>query len=438
VIRPRRARHLFLFLVAAGFLAAAPAFPSGFQIMTQGAKATGMGLAFAAVANDPSAVFYNPAGLGWQQHFASEAGFGFITKVGGEFEGDNPFPGVGSTGTQHKTTFFTPTFFGVVPLTREINLGVGAFSQYGLGFRWDNPNNTWSGRFLSENARITSVDLNGALSWRLVPQVAIAAGADFRLSKVELERNNATFNPVSGSIVDTADVKLNSDFWENSGWGWNAGIMIKPVESISIGAAYRSSITVDYAGNATFTQILTGNAVLDGIVASRLPQGDQPAATEIKFPASINLGLAFVIAKNTTIALEADWTQWSNFGELLIDFANPAIPDLDRITAWEDSWAYRVGVEQKFGQYAIRLGYYQDNTPQPLADVGPILADNDRDGYTIGFGYDTEKWGFNISDLYLKVKDRTVASSDVSTDNFYGTYLKEAVNIAIMSFRLSF
>ncbi len=436
MIRPRRARQLFLFLAAAGFLAAAPAFPSGFQIMSQGAKATGMGLAFAAVADDPTAVFYNPAGLGWQQHFSSEAAFGFITKLSGEFEGDNPFPGVGSTGEQHKTTFFVPTFFGVVPLTREINLGVGVFSQYGLGFRWNNTDNDWSGRFISENARITSVDLNAALSWRLLPQVAIAGGADFRLSKVELERNNGTFNPVTSSIVDTADVKLNSDFWDNSGWGWNAGIMIKPVPEISIGASYRSSITVDYAGNATFTQILTGNAVLDGIVAARLPQGDQPAATEIKFPASMNLGLAFVIAKNTTIALEADWTQWSDFAELLIDFENPAIPDLDRITAWEDSWAYRVGVEQKFGKHALRLGYYYDNTPQPLADVGPILADNDRNGYTIGYGYNTDKWGFNISDLYLKVKDRTV---DVpNTDNFFGSYNKEAVNIAIASLRLSF
>jgi long-chain fatty acid transport protein len=434
VIRPRRVRQIVLSLVF-GFLAASPALPSGFQIMSQGAKATGMGLAFTAVADDPTAVFYNPAGLGWQQHFAGETAFMFITKIGGEFEGSNPFPGAGSTGDQHETTFFVPTFFGVVPLTRELNLGVGVFSQYGLGFRWENPNNTWPGRFLSENAVIKSVDLNAALSWRVLPQVSIAAGADYRLSYVQLQRNNATFNPLTSSFTDTAWIKLDSSLWENSGWGWNAGIMIKPIPEISIGAAYRSSITIDYEGTATFNQILTRNAVLDAIVASRLPQGEQAVATEIEFPATLNLGLAFTIADCTTIALEADWTQWSDFGELLIDFANPAIPDLDRITAWEDSWAFRIGVEQKFGNgAALRLGYYYDNTPQPLTDVGPILADNDRNGFTIGFGYNTAKWGFNISDLYLHVKDRTV---DVpNTDSFFGTY-KENVNIAIASFRLS-
>ncbi|HYV40752.1 MAG TPA: hypothetical protein VEO02_03075, partial [Thermoanaerobaculia bacterium] len=56
------------------FLTAIPAFPSGFQLNTQGARAMGMGLAFTAVANDPSAIFFNPAGLGWQKHFEAEVG----------------------------------------------------------------------------------------------------------------------------------------------------------------------------------------------------------------------------------------------------------------------------------------------------------------------------------------------------------------------------
>ncbi len=435
--RHRSVRHLGPFLAALGFLAAVPASPSGFQIMSQGAKATGMGLAFTALADDPTAIFYNPAGLGWQEHFSGEGNFMFISKIKGDFDGANPFPGEGSHGDQHKTTFFVPTFFGVVPLTKEVNLGIGVFSQYGLGFRWDNPSdNPWPGRFISENAVIKSVDLNPVLSWRVTPAIAIAAGADFRLSFVQLERNNATYDPLNNVVADTARIKLDSSLWDNTGWGWNVGLMVRPSPAFSIGASYRSAITVDYSGDANFTQILTGNAILDALVHSRLPQGPQAVATSIKFPATVNIGMAFVIAQNTTLSLEADWTEWSDFGELLIDFENPAIPDLDRHTNWKDSWAYRFGVEQKIGPcWSIRSGYYRDNTPQPTADVGPILADNDRDGFTIGFGYNTPKWGVNVSDLYLKVKDRTVDVAN--TDNFYGRY-RETVNIAIASFRLSF
>ena len=59
--------------------------------------------------------------------------------------------------------------------------------------------------------------------------------------------------------------------------------------------------------------------------------------------------------------------------------------------------------------FAVRAGYYQDKTPQPVDDVGPILADNDRNAYTLGFGYNTERWGVDVSDLYIEFKDRDTA-----------------------------
>ena len=117
-----------------------------------------------AVADDPSAIFFNPAGLGWQKHFEAEIGSSFLTKVKGDFEGQNPFPGVGVSEDQHKTTFVLPTLYMVAPLTNELNFGLGIYSPYGLGYRWDNPD-TFTGRFISQNAVIQSVDLNSVFSY---------------------------------------------------------------------------------------------------------------------------------------------------------------------------------------------------------------------------------------------------------------------------------
>lgn len=433
---PIRSRHsgLFWSLSLLAFLAAAPASPSGFQIMTHGARATGMGLAFAAVADGPSAIFYNPAGLGWQQHFSSELGSSLITKVEGDFEGSSPFPGAGVRETQHETTFVVPTFYAVLPLTADINLGLGVFAPYGLGFRW-NDAETFSGRFISQNAVVQTTDINPVVSWRVLPQLAIAVGADYRASGVQLERNNATFNPFTQAFVDTAHVKLKSELLDNTAWGWNAGILFKPVPAFAIGAAYRSAIQIDYEGEARFTQRPTGNAAFDALVASRLPTGKQEVRTSIEFPASANLGVAVTLPGALTISVEADWTGWSSFDRLDIDFENAAIPDLERVTAWEDSWAYRVGVEKKFRSFALRAGYYRDNTPQPLEDAGPLLADNDRDAYTVGFGIGTDRWGIDVSDLYLKVKDFDTTGR--SNDGFFGKY-KESVNILAASFRVAF
>ena len=42
---------------------ASTAFAGGFRLPEQGAKAMGMGFAFTAQADDPSAIYFNPAGL---------------------------------------------------------------------------------------------------------------------------------------------------------------------------------------------------------------------------------------------------------------------------------------------------------------------------------------------------------------------------------------
>ena len=434
--RPRRVRFRPVSAAVALllFLAAAPAFPSGFQVNNQGARAMGMGLAFAAVADDPSAIFFNPAGLGWQKHFEVEIGSSFITKLKGDFTGENPYPGSGRTEEQHKTTFVLPTIYIVAPLTSEINFGLGIFSPYGLGYRWEDAE-TFSGRFVAQNAVIQTADLNPVLSFQPFPAFSLAVGADYRFSKVMLERNQPAINPFTNSVVDVAHIKLNSDLTDNHGWGWNAGILIRPVPQFSIGAAYRSRIKVDFDGTAKFEQRPTGNAQFDGIVASQLPQGSHPVTTRIDFPESLNLGAALTLPGAFTVSGEADWTEWSSFKTLDIIFPDLTGRDLHRVTAWENSWAYRVGLEKKFSNVAVRAGYYRDKTPQPVQNAGPILADNDRDAYTLGFGYGTERWGVDISDLYIKFKKLDTAGR--SQDNFFGQY-KTSDNVFAFSLRVSF
>jgi long-chain fatty acid transport protein len=430
-----RLRLAILAAAAAAFLVSADAYPSGFQVMAQGARASGMGLAFAGVSGDPTSIFFNPAGIAWINHVDGYLGATFITRTEGDFTGANPFPGEGVTETLEKNWYWYPNGYLVLPLTPELNVGLGSFAQYGLGLKWNNPNTTFTGQFISQNAVIQSIDTNLNFSYKLFPQLSIAAGVDWRFSKVQLERNQAAVNPFTGAVVPVAHVKLNSDLLENSGWGWNAGIMFKPVESITIGAAYRSSIDIDYEGEATFTTRPTGNAALDALVAASLPTGNPPVLTEIDFPSSVNLGVGIEFGPQWLLALEADWTEWSNFSSLTITFPTLVGRDLFRPTLWEDSWAYRVGLEKGFGPWAIRAGYYYDNTPQPDFDVGPILPDSDRNVYTFGFGYNTERFGFDVGALWLAFKERAILPPIPQTDDYYGTY-KETGLVLTAGFRI--
>ena len=253
---------------------------------------------------------------------------------------------------------------------------------------------------------------------------------------MQLERDIARQNPFTQSFADIAHVKLNSDLIDNTGWGWNVGLMAKPFEALSIGATYRSHIKVDYDGTAVFIQRFTGDQTFDALVAAQLPQGEHPVTTSIDFPASINIGAGIHLGPEFIISLEADWTEWSKFSSLNVAFTDLVGRDIHRNTLWTDTWAYRVGLEKKFGSFAIRAGYYYDNTPQPTFDVGPLLSDNDRNVYSAGLGWDTERWGFDIGALLIKFRDRDVTQPP-QTDNFFATYSETGLVLSA-GFRLNF
>ena len=429
--------RVFLALAIVGFLVSRPAFSAGFQIMVHGARAAGMGLAYAGMSGDPTTIFYNPAGMAWVNHFEGYLGANFLTRTEGQVEGANPYPGEGAIAYQQQNWYFFPDGYAVIPLTADLNFGLGGYAQYGLGLKWQDPNTTYNGMFISQNAVIQTLDTNAVFSYKLFPQLSIAAGVVYRFSKVQLERNQAAIDPFTGAVVPVAHVKLNSDLLDNGGWGWNVGIMYKPVEAVSIGAAYRSSINIDYDGEATFTSRPTGNAAFDALVAAALPTGNPPVATSIDFPSSLNLGAAIDLGAGFTLALEGDWTEWSKFQSLAISF--PTLPgrDILRITDWSDTWAYRVGLEKRFDScWAIRVGYYYDNSPQPDFDVSPLLPDSDRNVYTAGFGYNTERWGFDVGALLVKFKDRAILTPP-QTDNYFGTYSETSLVLSA-GFRLAF
>jgi long-subunit fatty acid transport protein len=82
--------------------------------------------------------------------------------------------------------------------------------------------------------------------------------------------------------------------------------------------------------------------------------------------------------------------------------------NVTRYTNWSDTWAWCVGAELKCWALKCSVGYYQDETPQPLADVGPGCPDADRQGYTIGLGIPLGGggWTLDVGYIYVAVDDR--------------------------------
>src|ERR1051326_4530917 len=132
-------------------LASGSAFASGFALPEQGAKAVGMGGAFVATADDPSAIYYNVAGLAQQRSAEFLVGGTAIT-FSHQFTGDpkDPFTS-GQSGRYRAHTFAPPNAYFILPIGSNITAGVGVMTPFGLRTNWQEPR---GGRFLSRGADV--------------------------------------------------------------------------------------------------------------------------------------------------------------------------------------------------------------------------------------------------------------------------------------------
>lgn len=412
-------------LICAAMVAAGPAFGSGFSIFEQGAKASAMAGAFAATADDPSAIFYNVAGIAQQRRTTFLAG-GTAINFNNEFKGDptDPFT-AGTTGKYARHTFIPPNAYAILPIGSNLTAGVGVFTPYGLRTDWEDP---WVGRFQSRDANLKAVSVEPAIAWQSSSGViAIGVGAEYRRAKVSLNSNSGAINPFSGRIVDVANAYLTSDW--NSAWGYNVGVLFKPNKSWSIGASYRSDMDIDLDGKATITQIPTGNAQFDAIIASRLTPS-QPISTTIPFPATTVVGIATTAIPTWTIEADVTQTTWSRFKALPINFHTTPAASVVRVQNWEDTYSYRLGFNKAAtADWDVRFGALYDENPQPTERVSPLLPDSDREGVSFGVGYHKGPWIIDISEFLLHFKTRS--TNGISAENFNGTYKTNATLLSV-------
>ena len=259
-----RSRRGALLALAAVFLWAgsAPfARAAGFSIFEQGARGMGFAGAFTAVANDPSAIFHNAGGVAFLKGKNLYLG-GTIVSPSFDFAGDDPYPGAGTVETSASAHIAIPAIYYTHQFSETVVFGLGVHSPFGLRTEWANPDQ-FTGRFISQRADLKTLSINPTVGFKLADRLGVGVGFDFRLAKVELDRNVPTVNPFTQKVADIAAAHLASDW--NSGLGFNLGVLARPSDAWSVGLAYRHKVNVDFTGSAIFNQILTGNGQLDAL-----------------------------------------------------------------------------------------------------------------------------------------------------------------------------
>ena len=423
--------RLFGLLAAVAGLVLAPAtgWGAGFALFEHGARAMALGGAFGATADDPTAMYFNPAGIAFLPGTQFAVGATLITESS-TFHGSDPYPGQGYSVDMKKQIFYPPHAYVTGEITGDLHWGMGVYAPFGLGTWWPND---YAGKFISKRADLKVFDFIPTLAYKFSDNLAVGLGADYFYSVLSLTKSLPAINPYTQQVAEVGQVHLSTD--PQGGWGWHGALLAKMEGGLSLGLTYRSEVKIDYKGTASFLQFPTGYPDFDAIVASQLPFNTRPTAkTSIKYPSQERVALAW---HGGAWGVEADWIRdgWSSFKDLPIIL--PAYPQLseDRVENYKDSDNWRAGIEYRTSpMWAWQLGYVHDKNPVPAASVSPLLPDSDRTGYCIGASLNfSPKSRLDVSYMYLPFKDRS--TNGVNSDAYDGSY-KTTANL--LSFTWSY
>lgn len=398
-------------------LASSGLYASGFSIYEQGAKATGMAGAFIAQANDVSSVFFNPAGMAGQKGFQLGVG---TTLIFPQFSFTGPVAVDKNLYTKADAQTFTPsTFYATYAINEDLAAGFGFFTMYGLGSTWPSD---WVGRELATTSDVKTFTLNPSVAYKVLDNLSVAVGVDYVIGQVSLEKS-AGYIPAIGDYVES---KLVADA---TGFGFNVGLKYNASDDLSIGAVYRSEVSMDFSGDATFSYRST-TPQIDAVLGAWFPK--TTGTSTLVLPALMGVGISYNFTRDLTA--EFDWMQiaWSSYDKLTVKFADPIGPDQSKETVairnYQDSYSLRFGMEYRVNKdFSLRMGYMRDNKAVPDANLEPSLPEGDRNLFSLGAGYNFGSVTVDAFYMALQQEDRTITNSEVQFGSnpgafFNGTY----------------
>lgn len=395
-----------VFLVV--MLAAETSFAAGFRLPEAGAKAMGMGFAFTAQADDPSAIYFNPAGLTQLEGRNVMLGGAFVQLYGSTFEGITPLTGGASATERQKTLQYVVPNFYYTRTYKESGLawGIGVYSPFGLSQQYE----SWTTSVFRNQS--TKIELkmgvvNPTIAFDIDECLSVGFGIDYMYGTARFGRT-----PVSG-IGNVYEFEQDG---KADAWGYNFGILLKPAESFRIGASFRSGFELDSKNeDTTLTGIHPAVAGLFGGGAAFRTKG----SATVNVPATFALGAAYT-RDRLTVEADADWTFWSSYRNLMItirdEVRNPAtggpvLVSTNSEKDWRDVCAFRFGAEYRAtDRLALRAGFAYDPSPAPAETLGPELPDADRLNYMLGVGYRIGAWTIDLAGMYIDKKDRRVSN----------------------------
>lgn len=390
-----------------GVLVTSFANASGYAINEQ--SASGMGNAYAgraAMAEDASVVFYNPAALGLLSGTQVSGGLGYLN-VETEFNLESATstygtPLQGSDGGDFVPEAYIPYIYVTQELIEQVDYGFGVYAPFGTSAEYSED---FVGAGFADETSLTAVALRGALGYQIDDSFSIGLGLDLIRMQGTLSKSVDLLHPAYGS-----DYLNYENHFEASGEGSGVRFDVSALYQFNntrFGFIYRSEADITLEGQSSFRN--EGVAVTAPVV---LPSGDvsllapiplnvadQDSEVPLTLPQSATFSLVHQIDQ-LQLQFGATWTDWSSFQHLKIFGTDPstigALAQLDAqgvqighvVEKWEDVWAFAAGASYQLdNQWLLRAGYAYDQSPIQDQYRTARVPSTDRQWITAGLRY---------------------------------------------------
>jgi len=381
-------------------LASGSASAAGFQLLEQ--NASGIGNAYAgsaAVAENASTIFYNPAGMTQLQ--AREASVGLsLVRPSFKFSDQGSRAGVLSGNAQDAGDWAAlPNAYLSWALNKDLYVGVGIGAPFGLVTEY---NRDWIGSAHSIKFDIKTININPSIAWRVNEMVSLGFGVNWQRMEAEYVRR-------AGTIA--APLPLASTFAtldaDDDSWGWNVGALFTVSDATKLGVSYRSKVKHELKGSLDFAGAAEGLHPLGATT-------DSSASADVELPDVFIFSLAHKLNAKWELLGDVSWTGWSSIDKVEIVRASGALSGtiaqtLD--TDFQDTWRVALGANYQLNDaWKLKFGVAFDETPVKSAEKRlTSLPDNDRIWFSFGGQWKANKTStLDLGVAYLYVDDTDI------------------------------
>ena len=393
---------------------------AGYAILEQSAEGQGTSHAgSAARAEDPSTLFYNPAGMarlpGYQFSISGTLIMPQSTLQSGSASTNIPggtVPVIGTVGTDAGVNAGIPALYGTAQIAPNWHIGLSVTAPYGLVTQYP-PSSI--ARYYALTSQLSTIDIAPAVSWQALPTLALGASLIVETAAARLT-NAVDFGTIGaglglgrfGLLPGRAD-GIATLKGSGTALGWQIGGLFEPRAGTRLGLTYRSAITHTLDGTVEFENV-------PALLAPGFRGG--AASAKVVTPSNVSLGIAQDIGRFTVLG-GLTWTQWSHFHDLLAVYQGGSSFTEEN---WHDTVTVSAGVEYHVNDaFTLRTGVAWDQSPVPDSTRTPRIPDGNRTWLSIGATWNaTRNVALSLAYSHIFVADTKVALTDLGpgTPNF--------------------